>query len=178
MAGRPAALPAAEGLLDAARDDLAMGRYAEAAERVRGLGDRAEAAALRVRALANLDAEEAQRVCAEAIARHPLSSELHHLRALLLHGLGRDDEAARAARRVLYLDRSLAPAHFLLGAILRRRGDRVGAWRAFRNARDLCAARAAGEIVALSDGESAGRLAAAAALQMAGLESGEDRPWP
>jgi chemotaxis protein methyltransferase CheR len=163
-----------EGIWIAARDDLAAGRYAEAAERTHALGDVADAAALRVRALANIDPEEAERVCARAIGKHPLSGELHYLRAVLLHGLGRDTEAARATRRVLYLDRSLAIAHFLLGAILRRRGDRAGAWRSFRNARDLCASRPSAEVVALSDGEPAGRLAEAAALQMSRLEPAEE----
>jgi chemotaxis protein methyltransferase CheR len=128
---------------------------------------------LRVRALANLDPADAEQACAEAIKKHPLSSELHYLRAVLLHGLGRDTEAARAVRRVLYLDRSLVLAHFLLGAILRRRGDRAGAWRSFRNARDLCAARPGAEIVPLSDGDPAARLVEAAALQMTQLEPAE-----
>jgi chemotaxis protein methyltransferase CheR len=165
-----------EEVLGAARDDLAAGRYALAAERTRAHTDLADAAALRVRALANLDPAEADRACAEAIERHPLSSELHYLRAVLLHGLGSDIEAARAARRVLFLDRSLAIAHFLLGTIQRRRGDRAGAWRSFRNARDLCAARPGSEVVALTDDEPAGRLAEAAALQMARLVPAEEPP--
>jgi chemotaxis protein methyltransferase CheR len=161
-----------EETLSAARADLASGRYAAAAERMQALPVLVEAAALRVRALANLDPEVAEHACAAAVALHPMSSELHYLRAVLLHGLGRDDEAARTVRRVLYLDRSLAIAHFLLGTILRRQGDRIGAWRSFRNARDLCTARPGTEIVALSDGEPARRLAEAAALQMARLENG------
>jgi chemotaxis protein methyltransferase CheR len=167
----PAPVPGVivEDVLTAARDDLAAGQYARAAERTRPHGDVAEAAALRVRALANLDPAEADQASAEAIERHPLSSELHYLRAVILHGLGSEIEAARAARRVLYLDRSLAIAHFLLGTILRRRGDRAGAWRSFRNARDLCASRPGAEVVALTDGEPAGRLAEAAALQMTRL---------
>jgi chemotaxis protein methyltransferase CheR len=95
-----------------------------------------------------------------------LATELHYLRALLLLGLGREGEAARAARRALYLDRSLAPAHLLLGAILQRHGDRKGAWRCYRNAHDLCADRPGDEIVPLSDDEPAGRLAEAARVQM------------
>jgi chemotaxis protein methyltransferase CheR len=87
-----------------------------------------------------------------------------------LLGLGREGEAARAARRLIYLDRSLALAHFLLGSILQRHGNRKGAWRAYRNAHDLCAARPEDEIVPLSDGEPAGRLAEAARVQMQRLE--------
>jgi len=130
----------------------------------------ASASALHVRALANRDVAEAERACAAALARHPLSPELQHLWAVLLLDLDRVEEAARAVRRVLYLDRSLAVAHFILGAILRRRGDRDGARRAYRSARDLAAARPAEEPVPLADGELAGRFAQAADAQLGLLE--------
>jgi chemotaxis protein methyltransferase CheR len=106
------------------------------------VGDSA-ACALRVRALANLDSVEAERACADAAARHALCPELHFLHGTLLLALGRHAEAAGAVRRALYLDRSLAAAHCSLGAILERLGDEAGARRAFRNARDLVAARPA-----------------------------------
>lgn len=127
--------------------------------------------ALRIRALANQDVAEAERVCAAATQRHPLSSELHYLRAVLLLDLDRDGEAIQAARRAIYLDRSLAIAHLTVASILQNRGDREGAWRAYRNARDLCRTRPAEEIVPLSDGEPAGRLLAAAETQMALIEA-------
>ncbi|MGE5756614.1 MAG: CheR family methyltransferase [Planctomycetaceae bacterium] len=162
---------ATEEILKAAREDLSRGDYARAVERTRDLVDDAGASALHVRALANLDLALAERACAEAATRHPLAGALHYLRALLLLGLGREGEAARAARRVIYLDRSLALAHFLLGSILQRHGDWKGAWRAYRNAQDLCAARPEDEIVPLSDGEPAGRLAEAARVQMQRLQA-------
>jgi chemotaxis protein methyltransferase CheR len=99
-----------------------------------------------------------------------LSAELHYLHAVLLLDLGKNDEAAQALRRVLYLDRTLAVVHFTLGAILRQRGDRAGACRAYRNARDLCAARPAEEAVPLADGEPAGRLAEIAGAELILLE--------
>jgi chemotaxis protein methyltransferase CheR len=183
FAGRPPCPASSRGVpdrdeeaaaLDAARADLAEGRYERAAERTRGRVDLAAACGVHVRALANLDLERAEAACAEAVRRHPLSGELHHLRAVLLMSLGRDDEAAQAARRALYVDRSLAIAHFTLGSILRRKGDPAGAWRAFRNARDLCAARPADEPVPLSDGELAGRLADEARIQMVQLGTSEE----
>jgi chemotaxis protein methyltransferase CheR len=133
----------------------------------------AAGAALHIRALANLEPRLAERACAEAVARHALSAELHYLHAALLLELGRDDEAVQAVRRVIYLDRSLAVGHFTLGALLRGRGDLAGARRAYRNARDLCAARPPEETVPLGDGEPAGRLAAAAAAELGTLDS-----WP
>jgi chemotaxis protein methyltransferase CheR len=110
-----------------------------------------------------------------ALTRLPTAAELHLLRAVLLLALGRDEEAAAAARRVLYLDPSLAVAHLLLGSILWQRGRPEAARRAFCNAHDLCAALPADAIVPLSDGEPAGRLAEVASAQAAlcGAEGGE-----
>ncbi len=50
-------------------------------------------------------------------------------------------------------------------------GDLAGARRAFRNARDLCASLPPDQVVPLSDGERAGRLAEAAATQLSVLDS-------
>ena len=126
-----------------------------------------DAAVHRVRALANHDPPSAAEACVQAIGRHPLSVELHYLHAVLLLDGDRTEDAAQAMRRVIYLDRTSAVAHFTLGAILRRRGDVPGACRAYRNARDLCAARPADEPVPMADGEPAGRLAEAAAAELA-----------
>jgi chemotaxis protein methyltransferase CheR len=152
--------------LAAARRACARGDYAEAVRVAIAVEDDAEASALAVRAAANLDTLQAERVCAAAAIRYPLCVELHYLRAVLLLELDRADEAAGAIRRVLYLDGSLAIAHFALGSILRRRGDDAGARRAYRNAHDLCARRPADELVPLGDGEANGRLAEAAAREL------------
>lgn len=119
-----------------------------------------------VRALANSDASRAEQACADAATRHPLSVELHYLHAVLLLELGQIEAAASAVRRVIYLDRSLALAHFTLGSILRGLGDLDGARRAYRNAKDLCETRPADELVPLSEGEQSGRLKEAAELQL------------
>jgi len=135
-----------------------------------------DAEAARVRALATSGAIEAERYCAEVLRRHPLSTELSYLRGLLLMDLGRDEEAVAALRRVLYLDRSLAVAHFALGEALRRQGDRDGARRAYRNARDLSAACPPDQPVPLADGARAGSLAETAAAQLARLDTAEGNP--
>ncbi len=127
----------------------------------------ADAEIRNVRTLANVDPAAANEACVRAISRHPLSVELHYLHAVLLLDGDRPEDAAQAMRRVIYLDRTSAVAHFTLGAILRRRGDVPGACRAYRNARDLCAARPADEPVPMADGEPAGRLAEAAAAELA-----------
>jgi chemotaxis protein methyltransferase CheR len=166
--------PTADGEdpLEEARSALSRGDYVRAADVTRSHLDNLAANVIHVRALANREIAEAGRACAEATIRHPLSPELHYLHAVLLMDLGRKEEAARAARRVIYLDRSLALAHFTLGSMLRRRGDRRGARRAYRNARELCAAMPPDQAVALGEGEQAGRLAEAAAAELAVLERG------
>jgi len=136
--------------------------------------DAVAAEAHHVRTLANLDVDEAERACSEAAARHPFSTELHYLHAVLLLGLERGDDAVRAARRVVYLDRTLAAAHFLLGSILQQEGDSTDARRAYRNARDLAAARPPEEDVPLAEGETAGQLAERAARQLARLVAIEE----
>jgi hypothetical protein len=127
---------------------------------------------VRIENLANVDAPAAERLCAEEGRRRPLDVDLHFLHAVLLIGLGRDAEAGRVLRRVLYLDRTLAAVHYILGSLLERRGDRSGACRAYQAARDLAAARPADEVLRLADGETAGCLAAAATARLAVLESG------
>jgi chemotaxis protein methyltransferase CheR len=170
----PTRVPAADckDPLDEARSALSRGDYARAVDVTRSHLDNLAASVIHVRALANRETTQAERACAEATVRHPLSPELHYLHAVLLMDLGRKEEAARAARRVIYLDRSLALAHFTLGSMLRRRGDRRGARRAYRNARELCAAMPPDQAVALGEGEQAGRLAEAAAAELAVLERG------
>ena len=126
---------------------------------------------LRVTAHANAKgAVGAERIAHAALRRHPLDAHLHYLRATLLLALDRDDEAEHEAGRALYLDPSLAVAHFLLGTILRRRGARPGALRCFRNVRDLCAARPADEEVPAGAGERTGALHSAAVAEMERLE--------
>jgi chemotaxis protein methyltransferase CheR len=115
-------------------------------------------------------AREAERIAQAAVRRHPLDAQLHYLRASLLLTLDRDEEAEHEAQRALYLDPSLAVAHFLLGTILRKRGARPDALRAFRNVRDLCAARPSDEEVAAGAGERAGALHSAASAEMERLE--------
>jgi chemotaxis protein methyltransferase CheR len=154
-----------------ARRELAQGNYARACELTRGLAEDGQASVIHVRALANGEPAEAEKTCTAAVGRHPLSVELRYLHAVLLLGLRREEEAIRALRRVLYLDRTLAVAHFTLGTLLEQRGDGAGAARSYRNARDLCAGRPADEEVPLSEGERAGVLAQAAAARLALVEA-------
>ena len=116
-----------------------------------------------------IGAFEAEVMAHAALRRHPLDAPLHYLRATLLLALGRDPEAEREARRALYLDPTLAIAHFLLGTMLRARGV-AGAVRAFRNARDLCAGRPPDETLPAGSGERVAALHSAASDELRRLE--------
>ncbi|WP_145370704.1 CheR family methyltransferase [Maioricimonas rarisocia] len=147
---------------NAAQRAFRDGEYARAERLLSQSLDEADQCALYVRSVACRDSGDAARLCAECLSRNPTSTELHFLHAALLMELEQNLEAAEAARRVLFLDRTLAAAHFMLGAILRRLGDDSGAARAFRNASRICRARPPAEVQPLSDGERADRLAQAA----------------
>jgi chemotaxis protein methyltransferase CheR len=151
---------------------LGRGEYARAVELAGGVPDSC-AAALCVRALANAyGPREAEDAASNAAGRYPLAPEIHILRAVLLLDTGRYEDAAQAVKRALYLDRTLAFGHFLLGAVLSRLGDSGGARRAFRYARELLARQGPDEIVAFSDGQRAGRFAEAVTAQLELLTGG------
>lgn len=138
--------------------------------------DEAAAEAAAIRLLANArGAAAAERAAAAAVARYPLSAELRVLLTTLLLELGRHHEAAREARAAVYIDRTLAVAHFLGATAARLLGDERAARRAYRNALALCQGAPPAEAVPLADGESAGRMAAAAAAELARLGGAEGR---
>jgi len=143
-------------------------RAVEYAERVvRRDGSAATPWIVLVRAHANRgDLAAAGRACAAALERHASDGELHYLHAVLLGEAERVADAAAAARRALYLDRSLVVAHLALGSALGRLGDTEGARRAFRNAERLLAAMPPDTVVPASDGEPAGRLVEMARVQV------------
>ena len=127
--------------------------------------------AQRIRTLMSSGAyEEALRESTVAAIVRPLEPEFHVLRALLLLDFNMPIEAVRAARRALFLDKSLAVAHLALGRALRLLGRREGARRALRHVRDLLANAAPEEPVRFADAISAGGLTASAAAELALLD--------
>lgn len=168
----PVSAPPRRDLVAEARAALARGEWEAALRSLAETPDSAEGEALRVRATANLRGPlDGVSASARACARHPLSAELHFLAGVLLWTLGRDAEAARELRRTLYLDGSLAAAHFVLGAVLARTGDSDGARRAYRNAQRIAEGTPADAPVPLGDGERASRLAEAARAAIALLDA-------
>lgn len=158
----------------AAMSALQQGQYSKVLALTEGREDHLQLCALRVRAMANTDAEAAERLCQKAAERHSTSVELHYLHAMLLIDLSRDVEAAAAARRVVFLDRELAVGHMAMGSVLVRTGDTERARRAFGNAARICRSMPPDQKVRLGDGETAGRMAESAARQLSLLEASDN----
>ena len=122
----------------------------------------------RVRALADSGAlHDAGKLCAAALEAYPLSAELTCLEALLLINAGRFDEAAKAARRAVYLNHGLAMAHVAMGDALFRLQRRDEADRAYRTALRLLAPLGPDDVVPASGGERRARFAASVGARMA-----------
>ncbi len=94
----------------------------------------------RARALANAGRlAEAGVACAAALEEFPDQPQLHLISAVLNGAAGQWTESERAARRALYLDRTLVLAHVALGDAIARGGDVAAARRSFENAATLLA---------------------------------------
>lgn len=157
-----------------ARVEGEAGRAAPAAP---ALASDAAACLVRIQALANSSGSApAERLATASVIGHPMSPELHYLRAVLLFDLNRGEEARAAVQQVLYLDRNLIAAHLLLGAVLRQGGDLRGASRAYRNALRCCANHAPDDLARMTDGERVERLGTLAAAEIAALEGMGSRP--
>ncbi|HEU4629127.1 MAG TPA: CheR family methyltransferase, partial [Gemmatimonadaceae bacterium] len=166
----PASPAPSEPALAAALAHYAARDYAAAADAARTLVQRdaglLPAWTLLVRALANAGREaDAEQACAAGLERHRDSAELAYLHAVLLAHGGHFAASAAAARRALYLDRTLAVAQLALGAALAREGHGVQARRAYETAERLLAAQPPDAPVPLADGEPARRLLEAARAQ-------------
>lgn len=162
--------PALGSVVELARQALADGQYDRAAALTADVTNQEEGACLHVKSLANVDTDLAQRACQSILARHPLSAELHYLHAVLLMEQRCDQQALTMIKRVLFLDRTHAIAHLTLGTLLRRCGDLAGAYRALRNARDLCRSEDAARRMPLTEDETFGSVHRAAISQLAALE--------
>jgi chemotaxis protein methyltransferase CheR len=160
-----------EPACERASRSLSQGNYQHVLDETDKHFDDIRCCLLRVRALANLDTEQAADFCSEATTKHQVSAELHYLHAILLTELALYSEAATAARSAVFLDQNLIVGHLALGSALERLGKTAGARRSFRNARRLSENWPENQPVPCSDGESAFRLAESAARHLALLDA-------
>ncbi|MDJ0521857.1 MAG: protein-glutamate O-methyltransferase CheR [Planctomycetota bacterium] len=164
-----------EARYERARKALRQGDYEQVLELVPDLGGNTDACRLRIDALANQRGPDAAVAAAsQALRLHPLSTTLHFRHAVLLSSLGHLDASEEALRRVIYLDRGLAVAHFALGAIHWRLRRLDAARRSYRTAARLSADVPPESELPLADGQTAGALAAAAQRHLASLGGQEE----
>lgn len=102
--------------------------------------------------------EEAQEWASAAVEDEPMNPELRYHHALVLQELGRNDEAVANMERALYLNQSLAMAHFSLGLMARSQGDTASAQRHFSRLLGVLGDMGEDAVVPLSEGMSAARL--------------------
>jgi len=115
--------------------------------------------ARRARSLANEGRlEEALVLCDQWAALSTLDATERYLRAIVLQELGKLDDARRLFQQALYLAPDFVVAHIALGNLARGIRDTAGARRHFDNALALLRLRSPTELLAESDGLTAGRL--------------------
>lgn len=153
------------------------GRYAAAADALAGAVDSGPpdpaAFPLLVRALANQGKlAEALAGCRRWIAADKLDPAAHYLCAVVLLEQGDPEQARQSLQRAVYLAPDFVLAHFVLGNLERARGRSDEANRHFENALQLLARLQPDDLLAESDGLTAGRLAEA----IVALTTGEDAP--
>jgi chemotaxis protein methyltransferase CheR len=113
----------------------------------------------RARALADQgDLHAASRLCEAMLTRDRLDPEAYILLAAIRQEGGDIPAALEALRRVTYLAPNSAPAHFLLGSLLLRQGQHLPGQRAMETAVHLLRSVPCHEVLAGSDGLTAGRL--------------------
>lgn len=151
-----------------ARQALTDGDFQRAADLTTDM--RGEGAIIHIKALASIDVQQAAEACAVATRKRPLSQELQYLNAVLMMDLNRHHAAVESLQRVLYLDESLALAHYSLGAALRALGDVEGARHAYRKALSICERLPQDQLVALGDDETVGQLRELTATQLNAIE--------
>jgi len=115
---------------------------------------------------------EAGKMCASALEEFPDQAELHLIDSVLAGEAGRWKDAERAAKRAVYLDRSLIVAHLALGDAHARLGDSSAARRSFENAAALLAGVPPEGEVTGSAGMSAARLIDIVKAHLSMLDAG------
>src|SRR5205814_278887 len=107
----------------------------------------------RVRALADEGKwDQAALACEEALAADQLNPSVHFYQALVMEQLNRRDEAERALRRAIYLNRSFVLAHYHLALVQRALGRTDEAAQSWRSVRRLLSRLPAGESIPNADG--------------------------
>ncbi len=122
-----------------------------------------EGALATVRALADAgDLDASWQACRAALLQDPTDPRLRYYEGLLARARARPEEAERAFRGALYLDKGFVMAHYHLGLTLIAAGRREAGRRAVANALRLAASLPAEAALPEGDGLTAAELSGAA----------------
>ena len=140
-----------------------QGRYEEAEEIIISLLSQNQNDELAMLLLARLYANqgrlaEAIQWCEKAIAMNKMDARAHYLRAAILQEQDSLEEAALSLRQALYADPQLVLGHFALGNLALKQGKLKESGKHFENALALLAEHRQEDILAESEGLTAGRL--------------------
>lgn len=102
--------------------------------------------------------EEARRLCETVLAQDRLNPEVSLLHAAICQEQGDIHAAIEATRQAIYLAPDSAAAHFMLGCLLLRQGDRQRGRRSLEAVEALLRSASPDDTVPGSDGLTAGRL--------------------
>lgn len=102
--------------------------------------------------------QEAQNWCEKAISINKLEPGYHYLYAMILQERGQIEEAVRSLKRTLYLDHDFVLAHFGLGNLCKQQRKFNESDKHFDNALILLKKYNRDEILAGTEGITAGRL--------------------
>ncbi|HEX2767686.1 MAG TPA: CheR family methyltransferase [Geobacteraceae bacterium] len=108
-----------------------------------------------------------------AIAADRLNPRPYYLQAIIFQEKGADDAAIVSLKRAIYLDHGFVLAHFALANLTLRRGKPKEAARHLKNAASLLHDYGDDDILPVSEGMSARRLAEIIAATREGIEAGK-----
>lgn len=151
--GKPPEGPGREGMIDR---PPALAQQARQRPECEALLERAQRLADRGRL------DDARRACEAALANDALYLDGYLLLATIDQEAGDSEAALAALRRALYLDPDCPLAHFLLGALQLRRGERARGKRSMAVAEELLRAIPADDPVSATADVGTGRLLEAA----------------
>jgi chemotaxis protein methyltransferase CheR len=140
-----------------------MGRYTEAEEKILECLSLSSQDPKALKLLSRVKANQGKLVeafdwCEKATAADKFDPEGYYLCATILQEQGRIEEAILTLVKSLYVDPDYVLAHLALGNLLRQQGKQKASNRHFKNALALLNGRPKDELIAESEGLSAGRL--------------------
>ncbi|MDG2521007.1 CheR family methyltransferase [Caulobacter segnis] len=108
----------------------------------------------------------------EAISERPEAAELHFIEGVVLYAVDRMEEAEKALRRALYLNREFALAHYHLGLLLAATGRKPSGRRSLATAAKIAGTLSSDARLTAGSGLTAGALRTAARAQLESVTGG------